>query len=44
MSQALGFVAIGIFGIFAGKFFKKLAEQPQAKLDEKNDRRKTHNG
>lgn len=35
MLQALGFIAIGILGIFAGKFFKKFAAQQQAKLDEK---------
>lgn len=35
MLPALGFIAIGIVGIFAGRFFKKFAEQQQQKLEER---------
>lgn len=35
MLQALGFMAIGVVGIFAGKFFKKFAAQQQEKMEQK---------
>ena len=35
MYDALFYMAIGVVGIFAGRFFKKFAAQQQAKLDEK---------
>ncbi len=35
MLYGIGAIIIGLVAIFAGKFFKKFAEQQQAKLDER---------